>query len=107
LIAVVVQAQAVVIVGSGSRTCAQFIQEYQKDIVIEKYYFAWAQGYMVGLLHKEPNTEDMKLLPESFGAGMQEGFIRDYCAKNPAQLYLRAVQALYKRLGGKALNRTD
>lgn len=57
------QAQSVKIVGIGAATCRDFLGEIQGRPDVEKNFFAWAQGYMSGLLIRAPagKTKDSTL----------------------------------------------
>ena len=48
------QAQMVKVVGIGASSCAQFNEEVAGSPSAERDYFAWAQGFMSGVLLRAP-----------------------------------------------------
>lgn len=65
------QAQSVKIVGIGASTCHDFLREIAGRPDVEKNFFAWAQGYMSGLLIRAPagKDENLDLTPPAFPLG--------------------------------------
>jgi hypothetical protein len=98
-------AQPVEIAGIGVTRCHDFIQQVGRDPAIEGDYFAWAQGFMSGvLLRGRPGQDEaLKLVPPQLAPELQRQFLRDYCKRNPLRYYFHAIAALYKRLGGTSL----
>ncbi|MFO1100744.1 MAG: hypothetical protein U1E81_21430 [Xanthobacteraceae bacterium] len=96
------QAQMVKVVGLGASTCAQFNEEIARRPSVERDYFAWAQGFMSGVLLRAPTGQDEKLdlAPPSFPLHQQAAFLRLFCSSNKTQSYADAVLALYIRLRG-------
>lgn len=70
------RAQSIKIVGIGASTCARFLQEIEGKPQSERDYFAWAQGYMSGLLIRAPagKDEDLDLTPPAFPLLKQAAF---------------------------------
>lgn len=96
-------AETVRIVGVGASSCAQFNQDVAAKPVMERDYFAWAQGFMSGALMRTPQgvDEDLDLLPPSFSLQQQADFLRAFCSQHSDQDYMDAVHALYQRLKGR------
>ena len=88
------------IVGIGAVPCSEFIRDSEPDPVMEKYFFAWAQGYMSGLLWRAPAgvDESLDLVPPSFPMLAQANFIRTFCAAHRHMDYADAVLSLYQEL---------
>jgi hypothetical protein len=93
-------AQGVKIVGLGSADCATFLREIAETKAEERTYFAWAQGYMNGLLIRAPAgvDESLDLSPPAFPIRKQADFIQAFCRANPAADYIDAVNTLYRTL---------
>lgn len=93
-------AQRVKIVGTGSATCAYYLQQLKAHPAIEPVYFAWAQGYMSGILVRAPAgvDEDLDLTPPNFPIPAQAEFLRIWCSREPAKDFADAVQELYRTL---------
>ena len=94
------QAQAVKIVGIGASTCQRFTREIDGTPQAERDYFAWAQGYMSGLLIRAPagKDESLDLTPPTFPLLKQASFLRTYCSSNPGADFSDAVNELYRTL---------
>lgn len=94
------QAQSVKIVGIGASTCTRFLQEIDGNPPAEREYFAWAQGYMSGLLIRAPagKDEDLDLTPPAFPLLKQAAFLRTFCGTNRDADYSDAVNTLYRTL---------
>lgn len=94
------QAQSVKIVGIGASTCTRFLQEIDGNLHAEREYFAWAQGYMSGLLIRAPagKDEDLDLTPPAFPLLKQAIFLRTFCATNSDADYTDGVNTLYRTL---------
>ena len=90
------------VVGIGASSCAQFNEEIARSPSAERDYFAWAQGFMSGVLLRAPTGQDEKLdlTPPSFPLRQQAAFLRLFCSKNTSQSYADAVLELYLRLRG-------
>lgn len=103
LLATNAYAQSVRIVGLGATTCARFLQEVRGKPLLERDYFAWAQGYMSGIVISAPPKvdESLNLAPLSFPLQEQAAYLRDFCATNPSADYSDGVLALYHKLGGQ------
>ncbi|UZF90934.1 hypothetical protein [Bosea sp. NBC_00550] len=99
------QAQLVAVVGTGTAKCSQFNDSIVVRVEEEREYFAWAQGYMSGvLIGAPPNVDDnLLLIPEGFPIAAQMNFMRSFCKNRPSSSYSDGVEALYRALGGKAL----
>lgn len=107
-IAVATSAQAqptAKIVGIGAQNCAEFNKEIGSTQAAELYFFAWAQGFMSGVLIRAPAglDEGLDLTPRSFPLQAQVDFLRTFCVQNPDQDYMDAVRALYPRLRGPGI----
>lgn len=96
------QAQMAKIVGIGASSCAHFNEEIARNPRTERDYFAWAQGYMSGVLMRAPLGVDEKLdlAPPSFPLQEQAAFLRKFCSNGLSQAYADAVLELYLRLRG-------
>ena len=88
------------IVGIGASSCARFLQEIEGNPGAERDYFAWAQGYMSGLLIRAPagKDEDLDLTPPAFPLLKQAAFLRTFCATNRDADFSDAVNTLYRTL---------
>jgi hypothetical protein len=93
-------AQKVNIVGLGAASCAHYIRDIEKNPNLQRDYFAWAQGFMSGIILRSPPGVDEKLNlnPPTFPLLKQIEFIRVSCTSNPSQDYSDAVTFLYRRL---------
>lgn len=96
------EAQTVKIVGIGASSCQYFLRETSGRPEVEKNFFAWAQGYMSGLLWRAPpgKDEDLDLMPESYPLLKQVEFLRSFCERNPGADYSDGVTELYLTLRG-------
>ncbi|AWN42566.1 hypothetical protein [Methylobacterium durans] len=96
------RAETVKIVGLGASTCDRFNKEIVGSPLIERDYFAWAQGFMSGALMRAPPgvDEGLDLSPPSVPLESQADFLRSFCAEKPDQDYMDAARALYHRLRG-------
>jgi hypothetical protein len=81
------QTQTAKVVGIGASSCARFSNEIAGRPTVERDYFAWAQGFMSGLLMRATQGVDEKLdlAPPWFSLIKQAAFLRDYCSKKPNQ----------------------
>ena len=91
------------IVGLGAATCKEFNRDVQRNFHIQRDYFAWAQGFMSGILMRAPpgEDEDLELNPPEFPLQKQAEFLRNFCAKNPGKDYSDGVIELYRVLHGE------
>ncbi len=91
------------IVGLGATTCSTFNRDVQQDFRIQRDYFAWAQGFMSGILVRGPpgRNEGLELIPSGFSMQKQVEFLRTYCAENPDKDYSDGVVDLYRALRGE------
>lgn len=98
-------AQTVAIVGTGTASCSQFMMAIADRPVEEREYFAWAQGYMSGILLTAPAGVDdgLSLTPKAFPVAAQIAFVRAFCERFPATTYSDGIETLYRALGGKAV----
>ncbi len=94
------EAQTVKIVGIGATSCLYFLRETSGKPEVEKNFFAWAQGYMSGLLWRAPpgKDEDLDLMPEAFPLLKQVELLRSFCERNPGADYSDGVTELYRTL---------
>lgn len=94
------QAQSVRIVGIGAASCTRFLQEIDGKPQAEREYFAWAQGYMSGLLIRAPagKDEDLDLMPPAFPLLKQAEFLRRFCSQNTDADFSDGVNTLYRTL---------
>ena len=78
LAAICAQAQTAKIVGIGASSCAHFNEEIARSPSTQRDYFAWAQGFMSGVLLRAPLGQDEKLdlVPPSFPLSRQAAFLR-------------------------------
>lgn len=102
--AMAAQAEPTKLVGIGAASCARFGTDTAARPAAERDYFAWAQGFMSGVLIRSPDgvDEGLDLAPPSMPLAAQADFLRAFCAANPARDYMDAVRALYHRLRGPA-----
>jgi hypothetical protein len=65
------------IVGLGATPCQQFEREANERPAVQREYFAWAQGFMSGILMGRPPGVDvgLDLNPRSFGLGAVRGLV--------------------------------
>jgi len=91
------EAQTVNIVGIGASSCQYFLRETNGRPDVEKNFFAWAQGYMSGLLWRAPpgKDENLDLMPEAYPLLKQAEFLRNFCERNPGSDYSDGVTELY------------
>ena len=95
-----VEAQSVKIVGLGASSCQSFLREINGKPEVEKNFFAWAQGYMSGLLLRAPpgKDEDLDLEPAHYPLLRQAEFLRNFCTRNPDADFPDGVNDLYRTL---------
>ena len=88
------------IAGIGAASCHAFMNETQSDAQAERTYFAWAQGYMSGIMMRAPPgvDEGINLLHPSFPLQQQADFVRAFCSGNPQADYSDGVLELYREL---------
>ncbi len=85
--------------GAGGKTCAVFAKDYKDSpVIIEDYYFAWAQGFMTGF-----NTAQLAAKQRTRNLGgvsidQQQARIRAFCNRKPLADYFEAVIDLYLSL---------
>ncbi len=93
-------AQTVKIVGIGASSCQYFLRETNGKPEAEKNFFAWAQGYMSGLLLRAPpgKDEDLDLAPDAYPLLKQAEFLRSFCTRNPDADFSDGVNDLYRTL---------
>ena len=93
-------AQMVKIVGIGAASCVHFNEEIARDPRSERDYFAWAQGFMSGVLAQAPQgvDEGLDLTPPSVSLQKQAAFLREFCSSNQSQNYAEGVLAIYNLL---------
>ena len=98
------KAQSVKIVGIGASSCQFFLRETSGRPEVEKNFFAWAQGYMSGLLLRAPpgKDEDLDLEPAVYPLLKQARFLRDFCTRNPDADFSDGVNDLYRTLRAPA-----
>ena len=91
------------IVGLGAATCRVFNRDVQQNFHLQRDYFAWAQGFMSGILVRAPPGKDerLQLNPPEFSLQKQVKFLREFCAKNPDKDYSDGVVELYRALRGE------
>src|SRR5215203_3065229 len=96
----VASAQTASVVGLGASTCRQFNEEVRQKPQLERDYFAWAQGFMSGILIRMPPgiDEGLNLAPKHFPLVSQVDFLRRFCEEGSAKDYSDAVIALYRAL---------
>lgn len=92
--------ESVKIVGIGAASCQDFLREIDGRPDIEKNFFAWAQGYMSGILIRAPagKDESLDLMPPAFPLLKQAEFLRTYCSRHVSEDFTDAVNALYRTL---------
>jgi len=100
LIAQLANAQTASIVGLGASKCPEFNEEIERNPQLQRDYFAWAQGFMSGILIRMPAgvDEGLNLVPKEFPLTSQTEFLRRFCQENTAKDYSDGVIALYKLL---------
>ena len=94
------EAQSVKIVGIGASSCQYFLREVSGRPEVEKNFFAWAQGYMSGLLLRAPpgKDEDLDLEPDVYPLLKQAEFLRNFCTVNPDADFSDGANELYRML---------
>jgi hypothetical protein len=99
----VVFAQTANIVGLGATMCKDVNREIHRNFHIQRDYFAWAQGFMSGILLRAlPGTDErLELNPPQFSLQKQAEFLRSFCEKNPDKDYSDGVIELYRVLRGE------
>lgn len=88
------------IVGLGATGCLQFTDDVNQNAAMQRDYFAWAQGFMSGIIVGRPPGIDqgLDLNPSTYPLLKQLEFLRDHCVQHPAEDFSDAVEALYKQL---------
>jgi ABC-type dipeptide/oligopeptide/nickel transport system ATPase component len=88
------------IVGLGATTCKNFVSDVEQNARVQRDYFAWAQGFMSGVLMRAPPgvDEGLELNPPAFPLLRQIEFLRSFCARNPDKDYSDGVIELYRAL---------
>lgn len=88
--------------GVGVSTCAAFATKMRKDpVVVENWYFAWAQGYMSGLnAGSKAAPKELKNPRDLGGKSTKEemSLIRQFCDQHPLLDYVEAAHALFLSL---------
>ena len=81
--------------GVGTYDCAQFNVDAATDAPTETLYLTWAQGWMTGWnlaqMDEGKPIHDLSQPP----VPDQRAFLRDYCRKNPHELFMKAAYALF------------
>ena len=87
------QAQLAKVVGIGASACVRFNEEIVRNPNAERDYFAWAQGFMSGILIVGPKgvDEGLDLSPPSFTLNQQAAFLRSFCSSKPNQSFADGV----------------
>ncbi len=98
-------AQMAKIVGTGAIGCGGFNQAVDRNPENVREYFAWAQGYMSGVMIRAPSgvDDELDLSSNAMPVVDQILFLRRYCALHLERDYADAVGALYRALGGKGM----
>ncbi|HKH00929.1 MAG TPA: hypothetical protein VKB08_09445 [Bradyrhizobium sp.] len=101
------EAQTANVVGLGAIKCSEFSAEIRSSTELEREYFAWAQGFMSGILIRSPAgvDEGLELNPPAFPLLKQADFVRQFCQDNPSKSYNDGVVALYRILRNVPRNR--
>jgi hypothetical protein len=88
------------IVGLGATTCAEFAAHVAKDPAAQTDYFAWAQGFMSGILIAMPAgiDENLDLKPPTYPLVKQIEYLLNYCRQRASEDYSDAVLDLYRTL---------
>jgi hypothetical protein len=88
------------IVGIGATSCGEFVREARENQASQRYYLAWLQGYISGLVVGRPAgvDEGVNLSPKDFPLRDQALFIRDYCSNSLDANFADAVEALFRKL---------
>jgi hypothetical protein len=88
------------IVGIGSSSCEMYADDVAGNVEQEKNYFAWAQGYVSGLLIRAPEGKDerLDLMPTMFSLNQQAKFLRKFCSDHTELDFIDAVNSLYLTL---------
>lgn len=88
-------------IGIGNTPCDEFAALYRDaPEETESVFYAWAMGVMSGL-NVSLREERANLVPHNFGAEDQKSYIRRFCDRRPADLYVDAVLELYAALRRK------
>ena len=90
--------ETVVIIGTGSGTCASFLEDIATRPQSQGEYFSWAQGYMSGLLIRAPVGETVDLNPPVLPLAKQVIFLHMFCTQNSDARFADGVEFLYKLL---------
>ena len=98
-----VAAQTVKIVGIGASSCAQFTREIGPNSSTERDYFAWAQGFMSGVLAQAPLgvDEGLDLDPPSLALPAQAAFLI-IATQMPCSLSIASYDTLAKAHDARA-----
>jgi hypothetical protein len=85
---------------NGRHSLPTYLNQIAKNQIAEREYFAWAQGFLSGLLMRAPpgRDESLKLNPAEFPVGVQLPFLREYCATQQKWDFTDAVIALFQKL---------
>jgi len=83
-----------------SKQALQFSDDVKSNPSVRRDYFAWAQGYMSGILLSRPPGIDagLDLNPATFNLINQLQFLETYCAQRTSANFADAVEELRRAL---------
>jgi hypothetical protein len=83
------------IAGAGWVSCGEYAQSFQENPEgAERYFFAWAQGYMSGVNQASTVRKNLR----GWSLAKQKDHIRAFCDKRPLAHYGEAVQSVFGSL---------
>lgn len=89
--------EGITLVGQGALACARFNDDYAADPALaEDIFFAWAQGYLVGLNSRSDLFYDLK--PEALDSEGQILILVEFCERSPRRDFIEAVRVLYQKI---------
>ncbi|MDB5736158.1 MAG: hypothetical protein JWN16_2795 [Alphaproteobacteria bacterium] len=90
--------QTAIAMGYGVSTCAEFAQEYGRNVAVEDHYFNWTLGYWTGL--NTSNNVNGRATKDLHATSQleQKQRIREFCSEHPLEEYLSASTVLWVKL---------
>ena len=90
-------AQQIDMVGLGSLTCAQLLEEENAELLNQAVY-GWATGYVTGMSVGLAQSEGKKFAVDTLTMDHTVAFVLDRCRENPEMRAGEAVADLLKTL---------
>lgn len=88
--------------GAGARSCATYLSDISSNKIVnaEDIYANWALGYMsrINMDLETSGQRPLDLTPGPLSLKDQKAYLRQYCAKNPDQLFEGAARSLFEHI---------